>query len=250
MKIVACLKRVPTTETQPKIAADGKSIDPAGVQYMASFYDEIAVEQAIRIKEQLGGDVIILTVGPKDAQKELREGLAKGADSAVIAVDENWGQRDARSTAKVLAREVQRLGASLVLTGRVATDRDNASVGPMVATFLGWSCVTDVIELTLNGERGVAKRESDTGIETLEFSLPAVISCQKGLAEPRYAALKGIMAAKKKPIEEVPAGDEPNQAVVASLSLPPARKEGRIVGEGAAAVKPLIEALRGEARVI
>ncbi len=250
MKIVACLKRVPTTESTPKVAADGTSLDPAGVQYMLSFYDEIAVEQAIRLKEQHGGEVVLLTVGPKDAQKELRDGLARGADSGVIAVDEQWGRRDARATAVALVEQIKRLGADLVLAGRVATDRDNAAVGPMVATLLGWACVTDVIELSIDGTRGVAKRESDTGLETYEFNLPAVITCQKGLAEPRYAALKGIMAAKKKPIEEVAAADVPNQASVAGLSLPPARKEGRILGEGAAAVAPLLHALRNEARVL
>ncbi len=250
MKIVACLKRVPTTDTQVKIAPDGASLDTSGFQYMLSFYDEIAVEQAIRVKEQAGGEVTLLTLGPADAQKELRECLAKGADDAVLLVDPDWMGRDALSTAKALAEKIRELDAKLVFTGRVATDRDNAAVGAMVATLLDWPCVTDVIELSLDGDRGIAKRESEAGIETYEFSLPAVITCQKGLAEPRYAALKGIMAAKKKPLVEAQPAAIASQARVRSLELPPARKEGRIVGEGTAGVAALIQALREEAKLL
>ena len=134
--------------------------------------------------------------------------------------------------------------------GRVATDRDNSAVGPMVATYLGWACVTDIIELDLKEGGGVAKRESEAGVETVEFSLPAVITCDKGLNEPRYAGLKGIMGAKKKPLDEAPCADMPNQAQVRALELPAERKEGKIVGEGVAAVAPLIELLRNEAQVL
>jgi electron transfer flavoprotein beta subunit len=250
MKIVACVKRVPTTEAQPAIAADGCSVDESGLQYMLSFYDEIAVEQAILTKEQHGGEVTVLTLGPNDASKELRECLAKGADSAVVLTDGGWSNRDCLSTAKVLAKKIGELGADLVLTGRVATDRDNAAVGPMVATLLGWPCVTDVIELSIDGGKGVAKREGDAGIETYEFSLPAVITCQKGLAEPRYAGLKGIMAAKKKPIAEEAFDDVPGTARVTKLQTPPPRPEGRIIGEGPDAVDALLDALRNEAKAL
>ena len=250
MNILACIKRVPTTETQPQVAADGKSLDPSGVQYMTSFYDEIAVEQAIRTKEQAGGEVTVLTIGSSDASKELRECLAKGADKAVLLTDAEWSGRDCRATAKALAEQVKALGSELVFCGRVATDRDNAAVGPMLATYLGWACVTDVIELSIADGQGTAKRESEAGIENFSFSLPAVISCQKDLNEPRYAGLKGIMAAKKKPLEEKAAELPASQARVRSIALPPARKEGRIVGEGAAAVPALIDALRNEAQVL
>ncbi len=250
MNIVACIKRVPTTDLQPKVAADGKSLDPAGVQFMTSFYDEIAVEEAIRLKEKQGGEVTVITIGPTEASKELRECLAKGADKGVILVDPSWAGRDALSTAKALKTKIQSLGAELVLTGRVATDRDNAAVGPMLATLLGWACVTDVTELEIGAGKGRAKREADGGVEVYEFSLPAVVTCQKDLNEPRYAGLKGIMAAKKKPIEEVPCESVAAQARVLSLVPPPARKEGRIVGRGAEAVPSLIEALRNEAKIL
>jgi electron transfer flavoprotein beta subunit len=250
MNIVACIKRVPTTETQAAIAADGVGLDPTGVQYMTSFYDEIAVEEAVKTKEKLGGEVTVLTLGPSEASKEVREGIAKGADKGVILTDPSWNARDARSTAKILAAKLQELGAELVFTGRVATDRDNAVVGPMIATYLGWACVTDVIELDIQEGKGTAKREAEAGIETYEFSLPAVITCQKDLNEPRYAGLKGIMAAKKKPLDETGFEDVPGTAQVTAAKLPPARSGGRIVGEGPDAVPALIDALRNEAQVL
>ncbi|MEZ5977258.1 MAG: electron transfer flavoprotein subunit beta/FixA family protein [Planctomycetota bacterium] len=250
MKIVACVKRVPTTETQAKVAADGTSLDTTGVQYMLSFYDEIAVEKAVQVKEAAGGEVTVLSLGPVDGTKEMRECLAKGADRVVLVKDEQWHTRDARATARVLADQIRALGADLVFFGRVATDRDNAAVGPMVATMLGMACVTDVVEFELDGTNVTAKRESEAGIETYTLSTPAVITCQKGLAEPRYAGLKGIMAAKKKPLDEVECAVEANQVEVKNLALPPARSAGRIVGEGAAAVPALLDALRNEAKVL
>lgn len=250
MNIVACIKRVPTTDAQAAITADGKSLDATGFQYMTSFYDEIAVEEAIKAKEALGGEVTILTVGPTEATKEVRECIAKGADGGIIMTDPEWTQRDNLSTAKVLASKLTEMGAELAFFGKVATDRDNNAVGAMTATKLGWACVTDVIELNIEDGKATAKRESEAGIESVSFSLPAIITCDKGLNEPRYAGLKGIMAAKKKPLEEVAFDAVPNQAQVESLELPAPRKEGRIVGEGTEAVSALIDALRNEAKVL
>ncbi|MCZ6598823.1 MAG: electron transfer flavoprotein subunit beta/FixA family protein [Planctomycetota bacterium] len=250
MNIAVCIKRVPVTTLEPKIAADGKSLDSSGVEYMISFYDELAVEEAVRIKEQHGGEVTVLTIGPSEASKHVRECLAKGADRGVILVDPVWGARDCHATARVLADKLSELGAELVFTGRVATDRDNGAVGPMIAAMLGWPCVTDAVEVELAQGKLSVKREAEGGVEVYTCSLPAVITCQKDLNEPRYAGLKGIMAAKKKPIEEIPCPDVPNQAEVVGLELPPARTEGRIVGEGVDAVPALVDALRNEAKVL
>jgi len=250
MKIVACIKRVPTTEAQAKITADGKGLDAAGFQYMTSFYDEIAVEEAIKTKEALGGEVTVLTIGPAEASKEVRECIAKGADGGVILTDADWTGRDNLSTAKVLATKLGEMGAEVAFFGKVGTDRDNNAVGPMVATKLGWACVSDVVDLNLDASGGTATRETEAGMETVSFSLPAVITCGKGLNEPRYAGLKGIMAAKKKPLAEEGFEDVPNQVQVEGLSLPPARKEGRIIGEGVDAVPALIDALRNEAKAL
>ena len=250
MKILACIKRVPATETQVKLSPDGKSLDTAGWQYMASFYDEIAVEEAIKTKEKLGGDVTVLTLGPSEAAKEVREFLARGADNGVILKETDPGSLDPRATAKALAAKVKALGAEVVFVGRVATDRDNAAVGPMMATYLDWACVTEAIGLELSAGKGVAKRETEHGVETVEFTLPAVITCNKGLNEPRRASLKGIMAVKSKTVAEEPFEKAASQAIVAKVELPAARKAGRIVGEGAAAVPALIDALRNEAKVL
>jgi len=250
MKIVACIKRVPTTEAQVKVTSDGKSLDASGFQYMTSFYDEIAVEEAIKTKEALGGEVTVLTIGPSEASKEVRECIAKGADGGVILTDAEWSGRDGWSTAKVLAAKLGELGAEVAFFGKVATDRDNANVGPMVATLLDWACVTDVIELEITAEGGTAKRETENGLETLSFTLPAILTCEKGLNEPRYAGLKGIMAAKKKPLDETGFDGVSNQAQIEALELPPARAGGKIIGEGAEAVPALIDALRNEAKVL
>ncbi|MFT4709459.1 MAG: electron transfer flavoprotein beta subunit [Bacteroidia bacterium] len=250
MNIVACIKRVPATETQPKIAPDGKGMDPSQAEYMLSFYDEIALEEAIRTKEATGGEVTALTLGPAEATKEIRDCLARGADKGSLLKDADWYARDNRTTAKALAAQVTALGAEIVFCGRQATDRDNAAVGPMMATYLGWACVTDVIELAIDGQKAVAKRESEAGIESFSFDLPAVITCQKGLNEPRYAGLKGIMAAKKKPIEEIAPELAENMTEVTSVELPPARPEGRMIGEGTDAIPALLEALRSEAKVL
>ena len=246
MNIVACVKRVPTTDATVEVTADGKGLATDGLPYMISFYDEIALEQAVQTKEAAGGEVTVLTLGPASGSKEIRECLAKGGDKAVVLTDDEWMTRDARATAKALVAELQALGADLVFMGKVATDRDNASVGPMVATYLGWACVSDVIALEIGDGKGTAKVETEAGLETIEFSLPAVITAGKGLNEPRYAGLKGIMAAKKKPLEEKAPTLEDNQAAVSAIAPPPARKEGRMVDDVAA----LVEALQNEAQVL
>jgi len=250
MKIIACIKRVPTTDAQARIAPDGRSLDTSAFQYMTSFYDEIAVEQAIQTKEAAGGEVTVLTLGPAAATKEVRECIAKGADAGIILADSDWALRDCRATAKVLAAKISELGADIVFAGKMATDLDNSAVGQMVATLLDWACVADVTAITIADGKGTAKRETEDGVETVEFALPAVITCNKGLNEPRYAGLKGIMAAKKKPLDETAFEAVANQVEVSSLDLPPPRAAGRIVGAGAAAVPALIDALRNEAQVL
>tara|TARA_R110002126_G_scaffold75749_3_gene189008 strand:+ start:23037 stop:23789 length:753 start_codon:yes stop_codon:yes gene_type:complete len=250
MNIVACVKRVPSTEALAVLGGDGKSLNTSDMLFGLSFYDDIALEGALNLKESKGGEVTALSIGSAGGTKEMRECLAKGADKAIILTDEHWMERDCRSTAKVLAAQLTSMGADVAFMGRVATDRDNAAVGPMVATYLGWACVTDVVELEMGDGKGTAKRETEHGVETIEFSLPAVITCDKGLYEPRKAGMKGVMGAKKKPLDEVAFEDVPNQAQITSVTLPPPRPEGRIVGEGAAAVPALIEALQNETQVL
>ncbi|MCI0652784.1 MAG: electron transfer flavoprotein subunit beta/FixA family protein [Planctomycetes bacterium] len=250
MRIAACLKRVPDTATKIRIAADGKTIDTADVQYIISPYDEFAVEEAIRAKEKLGaGEVFVLTLGPEAANQNLRQALAMGADSAIL-IRHDGARLDALQTAKNLAAALQELQPEIVLFGRASVDAQRGQVGPMTARLLGIPCITEIVKLTVAAGSACAEREVEGSREVVEVSLPAAFTAQKGLNEPRYPSLKGIMAAKKKPLREVAAREFPATAEVVSLTPPPARKAGRIVGEGVAAVPELVRLLRAEAKVI
>jgi electron transfer flavoprotein beta subunit len=247
--IFVLIKRVPDTETRVKIAADGKSLDPSGVTYVMAPYDEIAVEQAIRLKEAMGeATVHVVTVGPAEATKELRTALAMGADQAVhLKTTEAPG---AYATAKVLADALREREPGLVLCGRQATDVDDAAVGPMLAALLGMPCVTQVSSLEVADGKAKISREIEGETEILEVDMPCVLTAQKGLAEPRYPGLKGIMAAKKKPLEAAEAGALDAKTVVQKLALPPARGDVTMIEATPAGMKQLLEALRNEKKVL
>jgi len=248
LKIAVCLKQVPSTDTRIKIAPDGKRIDPAGVTFVTNPYDEFALEEAIRLKEAKGGEVVVLSAGGQGAVAALRNALAVGADSAVLLKTD--ADPDALAVARLLADEIGGKGYDLVLCGKQAVDDDAAQVGPMLAEMLDLPCATVVVKLELTEGKARATREIEGGVEIVEMPLPALIAAQKGLNEPRYASLKGIMAAKKKPVEEKAASAAAAKVEIVSLALPPARQAGRIVGEGAAAVPELVRVLREEAKVL
>jgi electron transfer flavoprotein beta subunit len=250
VKIAVCIKRVPDTETRIRIAADGVSADEAGVKFILNPYDEFAVEEALQRKEKAGaGEVVVIALGPDAAQETMRTALAMGADRGVL-LKADAVPADALAVAKALAAELKDGGYDLVLFGKIAADDYNQAVGPMTAELLGLPCVTAVSKLELEGGKGVAHREIEGGVEVVEFALPAVLTADKGLNTPRYPALKGIMAAKKKPVEVKPVTFAAPRLRVAALEMPPARKEGRIVGEGAGAVPELVRLLREEAKVL
>lgn len=250
MKIAVCIKRVADSETRVKIAADGKSLDEAGVKFILNPYDEFAVEEALRRKEQTGsGEVVVIACGPQTAQETIRTALAMGADRGVL-LEAASVPADGLAVARALAAELKGGGYDLILFGKVAIDDSNHHVGPMVAELLDLPCVTSVSHLDLAGVKGTAEREVEGGMEEVEFPLPAVLTVDKGLNEPRYPALKGIMAAKKKPLEVKPAAAGAPGLEIVAMTLPPERKEGRIVGEGAAAVPVLLQLLREEAKVL
>ena len=247
---VVCVKQVADTETRVKVAPDGKTLDPAGVTWITNPYDEFALEQALRIKESTGaGEVVVLTLGPAQAQTTLRNTLAMGADRAVH-LKSDVPQPDPLSVAKALASELESLAPRLVWFGKQAVDDDQAQVGPMVAELLSLPCITVVAHMELQGDRAVVEREIEGGREVIEVDLPVVLAADKGLNEPRYASLKGIMAAKKKPIEEkaVTLADPGLERL--AMALPAGRSAGRIVGQGVAAVPELVRLLREEAKVI
>jgi electron transfer flavoprotein beta subunit len=219
------------------------------VTWILNPYDEFAVEQALRVKEKDGGELIAVSLGPAGVQTALRGVLALGADRA-IHLRHDAPALDALAVSRALAAAIQPLGVSLVWLGKQAVDDDAAQVGPMLATLLGLPCVTVAAAFELADGKATVEREIEGGREVIAVALPAVITTDKGLNEPRYASLKGIMAAKKKPIEERPAAGGEAALEVVSMSLPPARGAGRIVGEGPAAVPELVRLLREEARVI
>jgi electron transfer flavoprotein beta subunit len=250
MKIVACIKRVPDTAARIRIAADGRSIDTSGIEYVVSPYDEIAVEKAIQIKEQIGtGEVTVVSLGPAEASKELRTCLAMGADKAILlkggAFD--W---DPLSVAEALAEAIRPIGPDLVLLGWKAVDDDQAQVGPCLSVLLDMPCLTFAAKLDVSGRTITVHREVEGGTEEVEASLPAIVTVQRGLAEPRYASLKGIMAAKKKPLEERAVAPRDSRLEIRKLEPPPPRPSGRIVGQGKEAVPALVDLLQNEAKVL
>jgi electron transfer flavoprotein beta subunit len=247
---VVCIKQVADTETRVKVAADGKVLDPAGVTWILNPYDEFALEQALRIKESQGsGEVVVISLGAAQVQTTLRNALAMGADRAIHLKTEG-PSADPLATAKALASEIQGLAPQIVWLGKQAVDDDQAQVGPMLGELLSWPCVTVVAKLELSGNKAVVEREIEGGREVIEVELPVVLAADKGLNEPRYASLKGIMAAKKKPIDEKAASLAHPGLEILSMALPAGRAAGRIVGEGVGAVPELVKLLREEAKVI
>jgi electron transfer flavoprotein beta subunit len=250
VKITVCLKRTPDTETRVQVAGDGVGIDPAGVKkYIVSPYDEMAVEAALRTREAQGdGEVTVLSFGDDASVEQLRSGLAMGADSAILLKGDVT--MDGLATAKALKGELEGRDDALVLFGVKAADDDQQQVGPMVATLLGRPCVTAVSDFQVDGGKAVCLREVEGGMEKVEVALPAVLTITKGTFDPRFASLKGIMAAKRKPLEQKDAQVAESRLTVRSLELPPDRPEGRILGEGPDAVPELVRLLREEAKVL
>jgi len=249
LDVIVCVKRVPDTETRIRIGEDGTTIDPSGVKFIISPYDEFAVEAALRTKEGAGaGEVTLVTLGDDASQETLRAGLAMGADKAVLL--EGTTTMDGLATAKILAAELQGSEAPLVLFGVKAADDDQQQVGPMTAVLLGRPCVTGVASFELKDGRVVCHREVEGGVEVVEADLPALLTITKGAFEPRYASLKGIMAAKKKPLDRKPASTAPGRVTVERLDYPPERAAGKIVGEGPDAAPELVRLLRTEANVL
>ncbi len=249
MKTYVCIKRVPDTEARLKVAGDGQSIDSAGVKYIISPYDEYALEAALRHKEGgAGGEVAVISVGEAVAGEQLRSALAMGADTAVLL--KGQPTMDGLATARALAAELKAAGADLILCGMKAADDDQAEVGPMLAEVLDLPCVTGVAEFEVQGGSLVCQREVEGGTEVVEAPLPAVVTITKGKFEPRYPSLKGIMAAKKKPLAEKDAQLPAGRIQVKGLMPPPERPAGRIVGQGADAVPELVRLLKEEAKVL
>ena len=250
MNIVVCMKQVPDTETRIKIGSDGRSIDPTDVEWVVNPYDEYAVEEALQIKERKGeGEVVILSLGGERAATSIRSCLAMGADRGILLkTDAPFG--DSYATASALTAVLKEMAFDIIFFGKQAVDDDNAQVSQLVAQMLDLPCVTVVTKLELENSKARAHREVEGGTEIVETSLPAVFAAEKDLNQPRYASLKGIMTAKKKPIEEKDIQLEPSKIEVVEMLKPPPRPEGRVVGEGKEAVPELVRLLQDEAKII
>jgi electron transfer flavoprotein beta subunit len=259
MKILVAIKQVPDTATQVKVGGDGKTIDTAGITWIVSPYDEFAVEEALRIKEKRGaGEVVAVSLGPDRVKEALRSCLAMGCDRAIHVNEPAWADADTLTTARALAAVAKQEGAQLLLCGRQAIDDDMGAVPAQLAELLGWPSAYWIMEETIDAEAKTvrAARQMEGGLEVFDLPLPAVLAAQKGLNEPRYPTLKGIMGAKKKEIKDLKAGDlglkaEPPQLGVVGLEALPPRPPGRIIqGDVPTAVKELVRALREDAKAI
>lgn len=249
MKIIVCIKRVPDTESRITVGSDQASINTEGIKFILNPYDEFAVEEGLRLKESAGdGKLTVMTLGVEEAKETLRTALAMGADEAVLL--KGTPSQDGLGTAEKLADAIRERECDLVLFGKQAIDDDNLQVPAMVAELLGWPSASVVVELEIDGQRVTAVREVEGGHERFVFELPAIVAAQKGLNEPRYASLKGIMQAKRKPLEEIEVGDAESRIEILEFMSPPQREAGEIVGEGPNAVPELVRKLREEAKVL
>ncbi len=260
MKIVVCMKQVPSSEARVVVAADGKSIDPTDLEMVVNPYDEYAVEEALKIKETKGeGEVIVLTVGPEKAKEAIRSCLAMGADKGIIVKDEAYLGGDGIGVARILADVIKGLDADLVLCGKLSIDVEHNSVAVGVAEMLGWphASLVDAIEW-VDDRKLKVHRSIEGGKETLAVELPAVVTAEKGLNEPRYASLKGIMQAKRKPIDEVTpsiaaaeVGPQAAGTEIVSMAPPPERSGGQVFdGEPEETVPKVVALLKSEAKVL
>lgn len=250
MKIAVCIKRTPDSESRFKIAPSSTGIDETGLKFDIDDFASYAVEVALQLNEKQGpGETVVYAVGPDSVQETLRKAMSMGADRAVqLKADAN--QHDGIAVAKALAAELKSGGYDLILFGKHAFDTSAGVVGTATAELLGVACVTAATKLDIANGRGTARRELEGAAEVVEFALPAVVTIDEGIARPRYPSLKGIMSAKKKPLETKPAQLGVSRVVVRSMELPPERAAGRIIGEGPAAVPELIRLLQTEAKVL
>ena len=250
MKTLVTVKRVPDPETTIRVKPDGSGIVTDNVKYVINPFDEIAIEEALRIKEKLGGEVILASIGAKVVTEQLRTGLAMGADRAVLILCEQ--ELDSLAVARVFAKLVENEKPELVVMGKQAIDDDSNQAGQMLAALLDWPQATfaSKVEFAADQKSVQVTREVDGGLETVGFSLPGIITADLRLNEPRYASLPGIMKARKKEIKEVPIADlgvDATPRLKVQKLEPPAKKQA---GKKLETVQALVDSLHTEAKVI
>lgn len=252
MKIMVTVKRVTDYEAKLKVASDGHDIVREGVNMIMNPFDEIAVEEALRLKEKHGGEVVVVSIGHKDSETQMRAAMAMGADRGVL-VDANLSISSAFDSgyiAKILHKVVLKENPDVVLMGKQSIDDDNHQVSEMLAELWGVGQATQANTVMINGQEATVIREADGGLETISVDLPCIITADLRLNEPRYAPLPGIMKAKKKPLDIIPLSEMgvENKPAVKLLSLvhPQSRKSGQRVKD----VAELVDKLKNEAKVL
>jgi electron transfer flavoprotein beta subunit len=248
VKILVPVKRVPDPATTIRVLPDGSGIATDNVKFVINPFDEIAIEEGLRLKEKHTGEVVLLSIGQTTWQEQLRTGLAMGADRAILVKNEQ--PLDSLAIARVMAKIVEDEKPDLVVIGKQAIDDDSNQVGQMLAEMLGWPQATFASKLEIADGKCTVVREADGGLQTIAFGLPAVITTDLRLNEPRYASLPGIMKARKKPLKEVAVDslgvDLAPKLKIKTLKAPEKRQAGRKVGS----VEELVAVLHTEAKVI
>ena len=250
MKIIVCVSHVPDTTTKVNVAADGKNIDPAGVKFILNPYDEFAVEEALRLKEKHGGEVIVASVGSDASKEAIRQALAMGADKGILIKAD---KSDSFAVAELLANTLKTHSADLILLGKQSIDFDGMQIAPMLAELLDMPAATVVVSLQIDGQTAIAEKEVEGGKEKIALAMPCIISAQKGLNDPRYPSLPNIMKAKQKPIEEITATASAPRTTVIKMDKPEKKRLGKILqadGNAAAIAQQLAQLLHEEAKVI
>lgn len=255
MKVLVLVKQVPDTATKIRLNAGQSHIETDGIKWVINPYDEFAIEESLRLRDKFSGEVVVVSLGPSRVEEAIRQALAMGADRAIHVIADQ--PLDSQAAAKALAAVCRDEGYDLVLTGKQAVDDDQGQVGPLLAVELGLPQVTVVLQLELDPETGRirAERELEGASEIVELPMPAVITAQRGLNEPRYPTLPNIMKAKKKEVKAIPVEDlgvplEP-LVRVESLALPPERPAAKILtGDPHEAAIELARLLHDEAKII
>ena len=259
MNILVCLKQ--TFDTEEKITIEDGQISEDGVEFVINPYDEYAVEEAVRLKEEHGGEVTVITIGPERAEQALRTAMAMGADKGVIVDTEDLDEElDEHSVAQILAATIEEedLEYDIVLCGYMAVDDGSAQVGPRLAELLEIPHISTITKLEIEGEKVSVEKDVEGDVEYIESTLPILVTAQQGLNDPRYPSLPGIMKAKKKPLSRLDLDDLDleEEAVQAKTEtkgvfLPPKKQSGKILeGEMEDQVKELVQLLHSEAKVI
>jgi electron transfer flavoprotein beta subunit len=253
MKVLVPVKRVIDYNVKVRVKADGSGVDLANVKMSMNPFDEIAVEEAIRLREKgVAEEIVAVSIGVKQAQETLRTALAMGADRAILVVAAEDVHQDVEplAVAKILKGVIEAEQPGLVLCGKQAIDNDLNATGQMLAALMGWSQAMYANEVAVEGDHAVVTREVDGGLQTVKVKLPCVISTDLRLNEPRYASLPNIMKAKKKPLEEKTPADYGVDVTPRLKVLKTAEPEGRKAGVKVGSVDELVQKLKDEAGVI